>query len=127
MVWRVTARARLRELGLAKAQQADIKRQMPKVHAVKITFIYDWGWCMAYRLIYVAFGLAILYFEAALLDGYAGLSGLQLLLAPLEACQALGFSLAFGLGLPAWLALGLSALLMLLPVWLLPRRLLRRR
>ncbi|MGL6071941.1 hypothetical protein [Craterilacuibacter sp.] len=69
--------------------------------------------------------VAVLYAEAALLGGYHGLSGVNLVRGPLEACQALAFSFASGLGLPGGVALAIAALLLALPPWLFARLIVR--
>ncbi|NDV12283.1 hypothetical protein [Crenobacter caeni] len=78
-------------------------------------------------LLATAVSVAVLYAEAALLGGYSNLQGVNLLRAPLEACQGLAFSLAFGLGVPNGLALAISAALMVLPPWLIARLIVRWR
>lgn len=78
-------------------------------------------------LLAAAVSAAVLYAESALLGGYANLQGVDLLRAPLEACQGLAFSFAFGLGVPNGLALALAAALMVLPPWLIARLIVRWR
>jgi hypothetical protein len=76
-------------------------------------------------LLATAVSVVVLYAEAALLGGYSGLRGMDLLRGPLEACQGLAFSFAFALGIPGGVALAIAALLMALPPWLLARLVVR--